>query len=290
MITSEAALEDLRREIDRVDDSIHDLLIHRVGIVQRISQVKREGGPRFRPGREARMLRRLIARHRGPFPKPVLARIWREMLGATVRMQGEFTVGVLATEAEQGCWDLARNHFGAHAPITLHASAGQIVSDVSGGKMTVGVLPRPREDDKQPWWPMLLAGESPKPQIVARLPFAGRIRGRAEDVDAVVISCQPPEDSGDDVALLAIESADTVSRATLKSALKKCDIEPLFFASSHDPNRLGRELTLTEAKGFMAPDDKRLQRLVGLAQGGIHKVQLVGGYAVPLPDRMLAES
>ncbi|MBM3597556.1 MAG: chorismate mutase [Alphaproteobacteria bacterium] len=289
MISSEAALEDLRREIDRVDDSIHDLLIHRVGIVQRIAQVKREGGLRFRPGREARMLRRLIARHRGPFPKPVLARIWREMLGATVRMQGEFSIGVYAVNGEQGCWDLARNHFGAHAPIMLHASAGQIVSDVAGGKATAGVLPRPREDDPQPWWPLLLTGEGAMPRIVARLPFAGRIRGRAEDIDAVVIACQPPEDSGDDITLVAIDMADTVSRATLKSAMRRCDLEPLFFASRHDPNKAGRETTLTEVKGFVLQDDKRLQRLAGTPRGGIQKVQVVGGYAVPLAERMLAE-
>src|SRR4051812_14611699 len=53
----------LRAELDRIDDTIHDLLIERAGIVE---QVARSGKPAaFRPGREASIVRRLVAQHRG---------------------------------------------------------------------------------------------------------------------------------------------------------------------------------------------------------------------------------
>ena len=36
----------------------------------------------FRPGREAEIVRRLLRRHRGAFPRPVIVRLWRELLSA----------------------------------------------------------------------------------------------------------------------------------------------------------------------------------------------------------------
>jgi len=289
MASSETALEDLRRKIDRVDDAIHDLLIQRVSIVQWIGQAKREGGPRFRPAREAKMLRRLMARHQGRFPKTVLARIWREMLGATVGLQGEFSIGVFATDREPGVWELARNHFGTHAPIVLHASIGQIVSDVAGGKATLGVLPRPAEDERQPWWPLLAHADAATPRVIARLPFAGRARGRAENVEAVIIGRQEPEDSGDDMSLIATETDDAVSRATLKSLLVRSGLEPAFFAPWQAPNRPGLELTLIEVKGYVAADDKRLAKLVDQTKVGVSRVLVIGCYAQPLAERALAD-
>ena len=285
MTSSETALENLRREIDRIDDSIHDLLMQRVDIVARVAGVKSDGAPLFRPAREARILRRLIGRHAGPFPKPVLARIWREMLGATVRQQGTFTIGAHAPDSEQGCWDLARNHFGAHAPVSLHGSVGQVVSDVTAGRLTLGVVPYPRESERQPWWPLLASTDPGAPRVVARLPFAGRARGRAENFDALILARQPHEDSGSDVTMIVVETDATVSRATLKSALAEAGLTAQFFASWVDAERSGSELTLAEVAGFAPATDRRVASLAG---PGIRRVAIVGGYAVPLSEAELA--
>lgn len=285
MTASDTALENLRREIDRIDDSIHDLLMRRVSVVARVAEVKSVGVPLFRPAREARILRRLIRRHAGSFPRPVLARIWREMLGATVQQQGAFSIGAHAPDDEQGCWDLGRNHFGAHAPIVLSSSVGQIVSDVVGGKLTLGIAPRPREGEAQPWWPLLVSVDPATPRVIARIPFAGRTRGRAENFDALIVARQPHEDSGDDVTLIAFEADDTVSRATLKTALVQAGLAPQFFATWRDPAEAGAELTLAEVAGFVPATDRRL---TSLAVPGVRRVVVIGGYAVPLSDAELA--
>src|SRR6185437_12724944 len=78
-------LEDLRRRIDEIDDQIHDLLMRRAELVEAIGNSKKsENAPVLRPGREARILRRLVARHRGRLPRSVLVRLWRELLSGTV--------------------------------------------------------------------------------------------------------------------------------------------------------------------------------------------------------------
>ena len=76
------AIKRLRRAIDVIDDEMHDLLMRRVEIVERIGVLKdaAPGGLYIRPEREAQILRRLVSRHSGRFPAAVVARTtpgWR---------------------------------------------------------------------------------------------------------------------------------------------------------------------------------------------------------------------
>ena len=57
------SLTDLRKEIDRIDEGMHQLLIERGEIIDRLIAVKRSqdtGTSAFRPAREAEMMRRLV--------------------------------------------------------------------------------------------------------------------------------------------------------------------------------------------------------------------------------------
>ena len=72
-----------------------------------------------------------MARHTGAFPKRELARIWREMLDATLRFEGPFSVAVSVPEGEPGYWDMARDQYGSFAPMTRHASSRGAVEAVS---------------------------------------------------------------------------------------------------------------------------------------------------------------
>ena len=57
------SLDALRREIDTVDDTLHDLLTQRAALVAEIGALKSsERTTIFRPAREALLLRRLLAR------------------------------------------------------------------------------------------------------------------------------------------------------------------------------------------------------------------------------------
>ena len=84
----------LRAELDRIDDALHDLLIRRADVVARVAATKPNGTLALRPGREAAIIRRLLARHTGHLPPQALVRLWRELLAATTAMQGPFVVAV----------------------------------------------------------------------------------------------------------------------------------------------------------------------------------------------------
>ena len=89
----EDALAALRSEIDHLDDQLHDLVMRRADVVATLAASRVKGGASpLRPGREAMILRRLLARHQGALPGGAVVRLWREIFGASSAMQGGFAV------------------------------------------------------------------------------------------------------------------------------------------------------------------------------------------------------
>ena len=182
------SLDHVRREIDDIDTQLHDLIMRRTEIVEQVRRIKVDDAVKIRPAREAEIAYRLLARHRGAFPRRELLRIWRELIVATLSFEGPFGVAVLADERRPGLWDLARDQYGSHVPLTLHPSRRSVVDAVRRQEATVGVLPWPEErDEAEPWWRYLLSTADDAPRVIARLPFAGPPNGRGDDLDALVI-------------------------------------------------------------------------------------------------------
>jgi chorismate mutase-like protein len=284
MTRDQVTLSDLRREIDRIDDALHDLLMRRADVGARVKEVKQDaGGPPFRPGREAQILRRLTARHSGALPAEVIVRIWRELISGFVGMQGPFAVAVWDQgDTGDGCWDLARDHFGTVVPMTRHQSTRGVLRAVADGSATVGVLPMPQEGESDPWWPALSGGTQARVKICAQLPFVRGERGWRDHPGALVIYNSDPEPSGDDRSLILIECDESSSRGRLVDALVASGLTPSFFAGGPGlDGRVGKPLYLVELDGFIEPEDERLDIFVENAPG-VGAAYVVGAYAVPV--------
>jgi chorismate mutase len=281
-----ASIESLRREIDRIDDTIHDLLLERAGLVGRISAAKPEGITALRPGREAGIVRRLLARHQGPFPRLAVVRIWREIIGALLAMQEPFSVAVHATGRGGSFVELARNHFGVVVPLQICRSSGQVVRAVADGHASAGLVPLPQgeadADDPEPWWASLAAGSGGGPKVVARLPFAGvgAIKSGSEPPQALLIACRDHDETGDDHTLAVLETAPDVSRDRLRAAMAAGGLESLGLMGLC---RHGDQwLHLVEIAGYVAATDPRLARITQ-TRDPISHFTVIGGYATPLP-------
>ena len=76
------SLQELRQEIDSIDEQVHRLLMQRSDIIDRLISVKKtqEVGSAFHPAREADMMRRLVERHRGILPLDTVEGIWRVII------------------------------------------------------------------------------------------------------------------------------------------------------------------------------------------------------------------
>lgn len=245
------ALEQLRREIDGIDDALHDLLLKRVEIGKRVAAAKGgDRGPYFRPGREAQIIRRLVARNRDYLNVPTLIRFWREILSANLNMQTHVRAAVFRPAGAEKVYDHARDHCGTSATVECLADAGAVLDRVAAGTATLAVLPGFALAEAR-WWPLLLVDRTGpfKPRIIARLPFFEDGSGA---LDAYLVAGQEPEASGDDRTLFAVPDGAAVAGKVL--------------------DRSGGQ-AVVEQEGF-------LERPHGLA--GEVPYHRIGAYAVPV--------
>lgn len=276
-------LTDLRNEIDQIDQQIHDLIMHRASIVEHIMAAKGSspnGRNVLRPGREAIILRHLLSRHHGRFPRDAIGRIWREIISGFCRLQGPFSIAVLATEKSVGFTELARAHYGSGAPLSLFRSGSRVLRQVAEGSGTIGVLPAPEEGEIEPWWPQLAEGEGEVPKVIARLPFVPQSLGQMENLIAYAVALTEPEPSGDDESLLSLRLAGALSRARLMELISKVGLQARGLATRTAPG--GGELQLYAITGFVTDDDPRLNQLLEISQGAIARAKILGTYALPI--------
>jgi chorismate mutase / prephenate dehydratase len=291
MANSKTTLDELRRRLDDIDDNVHDLLMKRAEIVEQVAATKRGSNvPALRPGREAIILRRLAGRHAGSFPFPALVRMWREMLSATVAMQTNFAVAVYLPRGGSGYWDLARDHFGSHTPMTPYQSIGQVIRAVTDGLANVGILPMPHEDDPDPWWRFFVSDDEATPRILARLPFAGRGNARSDSGDALAVGSGTLEATGADHSVIVFETHGAISRARIFSALEASKLTCTFFAD-YKPSR-ETALNLIELSDFVLPDDPRLAHFKThiSATAAVERILSLGSYATPLSMNKAAQA
>lgn len=295
MTTPDDRLNALRREIDEVDDRLHDLLIRRTEIVEEVGRIKRaaRGSVSFiRPGREALILRRLNARHRGRFPRPVLMRLWREMIIGSLCLEGPFSVAVFDDSPHGEYWDLARDHFGSYAPIKPFHSPKDVVREVLEGNATVGVLPAPNGPEPQgdaPWWIGIANQRDATPRIVARLPFAAMPNSRAQKLRGFVIASMNHEQTGDDRSLVVVEiEGETISRDRLFDAFAKSGLPANWIDSHVNGAPEDGRLYLFEVEDHVVAGDPRVAEIAERLSDVSLRLIPIGGYAVPLSDAELA--
>jgi chorismate mutase len=168
------SLADLRREIDRIDEAMHGLLIERSEIIDRLIKVKKtqEQGSAFRPAREADMMRRLVDRHKGILPLDTVESIWRVIISTFTYVQAPFSVHADLSAGAAQMRDSTRFHFGFTVPFVAHMGASAVVAAVSDSTGDLGLVPAVAVPGAGAWWNALEFDSAPK--IIARLPFVER--------------------------------------------------------------------------------------------------------------------
>ncbi|MBI1204160.1 MAG: hypothetical protein GC182_16790 [Rhodopseudomonas sp.] len=168
------ALAELRKDIDRIDETVHQLLMERGEIIDRLIAVKKsqETGSAFRPVREAEMMRRLVERHKGILPLDTVESIWRVIIATFTYVQAPFSAHADFSAGDALMRDSARFHFGFTVPLVPHLGAAGVVAAVSASKGDLGLIPASASAGVGPWWTALEFDAAPK--IIARLPFVER--------------------------------------------------------------------------------------------------------------------
>jgi chorismate mutase / prephenate dehydratase len=195
-------LAELRDTIDTIDAEMHRLLVERGTIIDALIRTKgtEKTGAAFRPGREADMMRRLVARHRGELPITTVEHIWREIITTFTRMQAPFDVATDGSADPDRMRDLARFYFGFSVDLLRFSDAAAVVAHVAAiGDL--GIVARDQDPAVGAWWRAL--GKPSGPQIMAVLPYI-EIPGRPADLPAFVISPRLSDQAAPDIRILAV--------------------------------------------------------------------------------------
>ena len=167
-------LAQLRVEIDRIDASMHALLMERGRIIDRLIAIKTRqgGGSAFRPAREAAMMRALAERHEGHLPLDTVESIWRIIISTFTYLQSPYSVHVDVSRGDAAMRDSARFHFGFTVPCVPHMSANGVIGAVAAAAGDLGMFALDGGPGAGAWWMRLTRADAPK--IIARLPFVER--------------------------------------------------------------------------------------------------------------------
>ncbi len=168
------SLAELRQEIDRIDESMHRLLMERGTIIDRLISVKKtsESGSAFRPGREASMMKALAERHQGLLPLDTVESIWRVIIATFTYVQAPYSVHADVSAGDAPMRDSARFHFGFTVPYLMHPSAAAVIEAVASSRGDLGIFRIDQGATSGAWWRTL--ADRDRPKIIARLPFIER--------------------------------------------------------------------------------------------------------------------
>lgn len=137
------ALGKARERIDTLDVQIQELINERARVAESIRDIKKESGAtgdHYRPGREADVLRRAIARNRGPLSDDTIARLMREVMSACLALESPLTVAYLGPEGTY-TQEAVYKHFGHAVEARAKRTIDEIFRDVDAGSSAYGVVP-----------------------------------------------------------------------------------------------------------------------------------------------------
>ncbi|HMU53434.1 MAG TPA: prephenate dehydratase [Nitrospira sp.] len=136
-------LSEHRKEIDRIDDEILRLLNVRSKSVIEIGRLKKQqdaDANLHTPAREAAIIERLVAQNTGPFPSEGIRPVYREIMSASLSLEGPQKVAYLgprATFTHMACMQ----KFGSSAQYIPVHSIKEVFSEVERGRANFGVVP-----------------------------------------------------------------------------------------------------------------------------------------------------
>jgi chorismate mutase / prephenate dehydratase len=142
-LNGEAALAELRRQIDALDDRILLMLNERARLAQAVAHAKLAEGEVecfYRPEREAEVLRRIAANNPGPLSDEAAVRFFREVMSECLALEKPLNVAFLGPDGTF-TQQAAFKHFGHGVKTVSLPAIDEIFRAVEAGSVQFGVVP-----------------------------------------------------------------------------------------------------------------------------------------------------
>jgi len=134
-------LNDLRKEIDRIDSRVIELLNRRGKISFNIGEMKKaKKQPIYSPDRESLIYRKIVKKNKGPFTDESVKAIYREIMSACLSLEHSLVVAYLGPELTF-THQVSMKKFGASATYLSCDSISDVFREVEKGNADYGVVP-----------------------------------------------------------------------------------------------------------------------------------------------------
>jgi chorismate mutase / prephenate dehydratase len=136
-------LDDLRQQIDKIDDQLFKLISRRGLLAQKVGDEKTRQGKAKHfhvPHRERAILDRLKDQNKGPFPDTSIESIFRELFSATLALEKPLKIAFLGPETTFS-HQAAVRHFGHSCTFNPCGNIETVFSEVELGNSDYGVVP-----------------------------------------------------------------------------------------------------------------------------------------------------
>ncbi|EPF71466.1 prephenate dehydratase [Acinetobacter rudis] len=136
-------LDQIREEIDSVDQQLQHLINRRAKLAESVAKVKfsSEESPMFyRPEREAQVLRRIMERNEGPLSDLTMARLFREIMSACLALEAPQSIAFLGPEGTF-THSAVLKHFGHDALVRPLPTIDEVFREVEAGSAHYGLVP-----------------------------------------------------------------------------------------------------------------------------------------------------
>ena len=208
-------IETVRRDIDRVDNALLDLIAQRLELSAQVRKAK--GGMRvWRPSREDSHVRQLATAAEDT-SAALVSTIWAELMSASLAAQGPMKLHVALEGDALSNWSLVRDRFGAALDVLTYPTTSAALAACHADAEGVAVLTAPAAPPGGMinWWTALGPGGAMEGlHILAGLPRTGRRDWpRAVAVADVVLT-----PSGADQTLLCVTDNDPLPDGALLRA------------------------------------------------------------------------
>jgi chorismate mutase/prephenate dehydratase len=135
------SLQDLRRQIDAVDDEILKLLSRRAELAQEVGKSKsKEASQFFRPERERQIFERLTEANPGPLNKDAIRAVWREIISAARALESPLSIAYLGPPGTFS-HRAALDKFGSSSEFKPVATIPDVFTEVERNAADYGVVP-----------------------------------------------------------------------------------------------------------------------------------------------------
>jgi chorismate mutase/prephenate dehydratase len=135
------SIEELRKQIDKLDRQLVELLNERARIVIEIGKLKNQTGkPVYSPDREKEVLSKITKANKGPLSDKCLTAIWRELMSGSFALEKPLRIGYLGPEGSFS-HTAAMLKFGQSVEYEPLADIRSIFDEVSKGHCDLGLVP-----------------------------------------------------------------------------------------------------------------------------------------------------